>query len=214
MLLFNVLILFLIGIFPAALIAVQRDPLTSLHASWGFVNDRSLNVILKVSAQEWGTNIWLVFAVKCTEWMYVLDAILFFSIFGTTPQAMRRYRSATLYILEKIGLQKKKPSMAASDIMFSSNPQVPHRQPVRRETLSFLDSSNNSGGHFTVSVLSASLIEGEGPKPITGTIEQGGGCKNVSFLSSAQVAIPEETSSDNVHRSSMPDEVRNSGEND
>jgi len=204
MLLFNIpnLVIVIVTVTLAAGLIAKGNAITLPHASWGFIHDGSPSVILKVSAQEWGTNNWLVFTVKWTEWIYVPDAIFFFSIFGTTPHAMRRYRSATSYILEKIGLKKKKeqPSMAVSDIIFGSNSQAPHRQPVRRGTPSILDSSDGSGGHFTVSVRSAGLMEGdrEGLKSITGTIEQGGGCKNVSFLSSVQVAIPEETFSDSA----------------
>jgi len=158
MLLFNVPILIFIVILPATLIADQRDTLNPLRTSWGLIHDTSLSVILKVSAKQWGDGRWQVLSLKWNEWMYVLDAILFFSIFGTTPQAVRRYRSATSYILERIGLKKKQQSsMAASDIMFSSDPQTPSRQPVRpvrRGTLSFLDSSIGSGGHSTVSVRS------------------------------------------------------------
>ncbi len=89
------------------------------------------------------------------------------------------------------------------------------KNDTRRGTLSFLDSSNGSGGQFSVGVRSVGLMEEgrEGLKSITGAIEQGGGCRNVSFLSSVQVAIPEETFNDDVHGSSMPDEERNSGEN-
>ncbi len=133
MLLFHIPILILIIILPSVLIADQKSALESLHTSWAPGHNASLSVIHLVSSQELdGMGSWTIFSLKWSEWIFVLDAILFFSIFGTTSQAMRRYRAATSYILEKIGLKKKEhPSMAASDIMFSSNPRAPRRQPVR-----------------------------------------------------------------------------------
>jgi len=204
MLLFNVpnLVMVMVTVV-TGLVADQGSALKFPHANWAFRQDGSLSVIHQVTAQEWGSNIWLVFTVKWNEWIYVLDAIFLFSIFGTTPQAICCYRSAISCILSKIGLKQRQqePSVAVSDVMFSSNPLAPRRQPVRRGSLSFLSSSNTSGGHFTVSVRSACPMEEdiEGLKSFTGAIEQSGGCnagKEVVLLNRVRVAIPEETFSD------------------
>jgi len=197
MLLFNVPILVLIITVPAGINADEAFKLP--HASWAPTHNASLSVIHQVTAQQWASaGSWTVFSLNWSVWIYVLDAIFFFSIFGTTTQAMRRYRSATSCILEKFGLKKKQqPSMAISDIVFNSNPLAPRRQPVRRGT--FLNSSN--GGHSTVSVCSTVMAEEDtdarGLKSITETLEQSGGFDTdkddpLRVLSSVPVTIPEE----------------------
>jgi len=196
----------LVVLLTITLIEGQESDANQPYRSWANVHDGSLKYIIQTPAQEWGYDKWQVFTIKWSEWIYVLHAIVFFSTFGTTPEAMRRYRSATLYILERIGLKKQQqPSKAVSDIMFSSNPQAPRRldQRIRRGSLSFLSSLYTSSRHFTVSVRSVVLTEEENEarelKPVTETPEQleSGGFDtdkdgSLRVLSSVSVTIPEE----------------------
>ncbi len=121
----------LIVLVATKLIEGQESDINHSYRSWAFIHDGSLSKILQTTAHEWGGDKWQVFNVKWNEWMYVLHAMVFFSIFGTTPESLRRYRSAISCVLESIGLKKKTQATAgASEIMFSSNPP-PRRQPAR-----------------------------------------------------------------------------------
>ncbi len=46
----------------------------------------SLSSILQTPASGWSTDKWNMFEVKWDEWVYVLHAITFFVVFGTTPE--------------------------------------------------------------------------------------------------------------------------------
>ncbi|KLO14128.1 fungal pheromone STE3G-protein-coupled receptor [Schizopora paradoxa] len=98
--------------------------------SWEFIHD-TLNMIVETDASMWGApgRGWQVFENKWNEWIYVLQAIVFFCVFGTTPEARRRYRCALSWVLEKTRLKKKAPSKEESDMVFNSNPARPN--PVR-----------------------------------------------------------------------------------
>lgn len=58
------------------------------HAFGGFGN------ITTATAEEWSSSgKWIVFTVKWDEWVYVLHALVFFGVFGTTPEMVVRARN-------------------------------------------------------------------------------------------------------------------------
>ncbi len=71
----------------------KGNPLNYPYISWKNVHDgaggnapgTTLSSILQTPAVEWSSTRWNVFNVKWDEWLYVLHAIMFFSLFGTTP---------------------------------------------------------------------------------------------------------------------------------
>lgn len=104
------------------LLAGHGSDLNNPYRSWSFVRDGSLSEIFQTTAEEWGCDKWLVFTVKWNEWVYVLHAIVFFSIFGTTLEARRQYRTAVSSVLDVILLRKKRIAPRTSVITFNSNP--------------------------------------------------------------------------------------------
>ncbi len=110
----------------------KDSSLNQPYISWKNVHDgaggnipgSSLNSILQEPASEWSTNKWEVFTLKWNEWIYVLHAIIFFSVFGTTPEMRQYYRSAFWFIPERLGYKKRRVSEVetVSDVAFNSNP--------------------------------------------------------------------------------------------
>ncbi|KLO14127.1 fungal pheromone STE3G-protein-coupled receptor [Schizopora paradoxa] len=100
----------------------HESDLNNPYRSWSTARDGSMSKIAVTTAEVWGSNKWLVFTVKWNEWIYLPHAIVFFTIFGTTPEARRRYRSVTSNLLSSIGLKKKQKLESSSDIIvFGSN---------------------------------------------------------------------------------------------
>jgi len=68
--------------------------------SWSNVHDGeagllpgdSLSTILQTPASEWSMNKWTVLNTKWNEWIYVVQAIIFFAVVGTTPEMGRVVR--------------------------------------------------------------------------------------------------------------------------
>ncbi len=102
------------------------------YISWKNVHDGaggtfpglSLSSIVQTPASEWSADRWDVFVLKWDEWVYVLQAIIFFSVFGTTPEMRQYYRSAFWFIPERLGYKRRRVSEAetVSDVSFNSNP--------------------------------------------------------------------------------------------
>jgi len=112
----------------------SASPLDHPYISWKNVHDGaggsmpglSLNSIVQVPASEWSLDAWSVFLVKWGEWFYVLHAILFFSVFGTTPEMRQHYTSVFWFLPERIGYKRNRypdsEVQTLSDISFDSNP--------------------------------------------------------------------------------------------
>lgn len=122
----------------------QEDALNYPYISWKNVHDGvggndpgvSLSTILQAPASVWGSNSWTLFTVKWNEWVYVLHAVIFFGVFGTTPEMLSYYRTALWFIPERCGYRRSKaPEVATvSDVAFNSNPdqQAGNRQDINR----------------------------------------------------------------------------------
>ncbi len=84
----------------------------------------SLSSVLQVPASEWSTSAWSVLEVKWNEWIYVLHALMFFGVFGTTPEMRQHYRTVFWFIPERLGYKKPRSSEVetVSDVAFNSNP--------------------------------------------------------------------------------------------
>ncbi len=102
------------------------------YVSWKNVHDGaggnfpglSLSSIVQTPASEWSTNKWEVFTSKWDEWLYVLHAIIFFGVFGTTPEMRQHYRAAFWFIPERLGYKRRHISGVETlpDVVFGSNP--------------------------------------------------------------------------------------------
>lgn len=102
------------------------------YVSWKNVHDGlggmapglSLSSIIQTPASAWNTESWTIFTTKWNEWLYVLHAIMFFSIFGTTPEMRRHYRLVIWFIPERCGYKRQRVSEleTLSDFAFNSNP--------------------------------------------------------------------------------------------
>jgi len=107
----------------------------------------SLSSINQDPATVWSADHWFSFTVKWDEWLYVLHAIMFFSVFGTTPEMRQYYRSAFWFISERCGYKRKRVSEVetVSDVAFNSNPGEQAGNPPagnrRRGSLSFLETT-------------------------------------------------------------------------
>ena len=85
------------------------------YISWKNVHDGeggnapclSLSSILQVPARTWGKETWGVFDVKWDEWIYVIHALMFFCVFGTTPEMRSYYRAAFWFIPERLGYKRE-----------------------------------------------------------------------------------------------------------
>jgi len=122
----------LVIILVTSIVAGKNNPLNAPYVSWKNVHDgaggllpgSSLSSILKSPAFEWSTDGWTVFDVKWDEWLYVIHALIFFGVFGTTPEMRHYYRRALWFIPERFGLKERRPSdvQTMSDVAFNSNP--------------------------------------------------------------------------------------------
>ncbi len=102
------------------------------YISWKNVHDgagglfpgTSLSSIIRTPSSEWSTDGWDIFSVKWDEWNYVLHAIVFFSVFGTTPEMRQYYQSAVWFVPTRLGYNTRRVSEAetVSDVAFNSNP--------------------------------------------------------------------------------------------
>ncbi len=111
----------------------KGNALNNPYISWKNVHDGeggnapglSLSSILQIPASEWSSGVGgSCSQVKWDEWIYVLHAITFFLIFGTTPEMRRYYRTAFWFIPERLGYKRRRVSEVEtlSDVMFNSNP--------------------------------------------------------------------------------------------
>lgn len=117
-----------------SILAGKNSPLNYPYMSWKNVHEGeggsapglSLGSVLQVPASTWGTEAWGVFDVKWDEWLYVLHAIVFFCVFGTTPEMRRYYRSMACFVPEHFGFKGSLVSEAEtmSDVQFNSNPAL------------------------------------------------------------------------------------------
>jgi len=107
----------------------------------------SLSSIVQTPASEWSTAAWGVFWVKWYEWFFVLQALMFFGVFGTTPEMRQYYRSAFWFIPERLGYKRQRVSEVemVADVAFNSNagPHAGNRPAAnrRRGSLSFLETT-------------------------------------------------------------------------
>ena len=103
------------------------------YISWKNVHDGesgnapglSLSSIQQVPASVWSTDKWQVVLVKWDEWVYVLHALAFFCVFGTTPEMRSYYRAALWFIPERLGYKRKEvvsETETVSDLAFNSSP--------------------------------------------------------------------------------------------
>jgi len=123
----------------------------------------SFSSIITVPASEWtNTGGWPIFEVKWSEWIYVLHALAFFSVFGTTPEMQRYYVSALWFIPERCGYRRQRVSevQSISDVAFNSNPGVRGGRSIRDSRRS--DLYNVESGIATAnSTRSEGIAEGD-----------------------------------------------------
>ena len=110
----------------------KDNDLNHPYISWKNVHDGaggnapglSLSSILQTPASVWSTEKWQAFIVKWDEWLYVVHAIVFFCVFGTTPEMRRYYRSLFHFAPYRYGLRRRNisDSDTISNIQFISNP--------------------------------------------------------------------------------------------
>jgi len=134
-----------------SILAGKVSLLNHPYISWQNVHDgaeeSSLSTILATPASVWGSDKWSMFNVKWDEWVYVLHAVIFFSVFGTTPEMRQYYKSAFWFIPERCGYKRQRVSEVetVSDVAFNSNPgQQAGNRPTtnrRRGSLSFLETT-------------------------------------------------------------------------
>ncbi|KLO09469.1 fungal pheromone STE3G-protein-coupled receptor [Schizopora paradoxa] len=108
------------------------SPLNYPYVSWKNVHYEAfpglnLSSIETIPASEWSTDKWNVFSTKWNEWVYVFHAVIFFALFGTTPEMRRYYQRAFWFIPEHCGYKKRSVSEleTISDVVFSSNGAQP-----------------------------------------------------------------------------------------
>ncbi len=128
--LFNLPVLIMIII--TSILQGEQNALNYPYINWSNVHDGeggnapglSLSTILQIPASEWSTEGWELFNTKWDEWVYVLHAVIFFSVFGTTPEMRQYYRSAFWFIPERCGYKIRRTSEVdtVSDVAFNSNP--------------------------------------------------------------------------------------------
>jgi len=140
------------------------------YVSWKNVHDgigglapgQSLSSIIRIPASDWSTSTFAVFQVKWNEWLFVLLAVIFFGVFGTTPEMRQYYRSALWFIPERLGLKKRRVSEVETvwGVAFNSNPgQGVQDRPAknrRRGSLSFLESTVEMSGSRSPGIAEAS----------------------------------------------------------
>jgi len=155
--LFNLPVFFITTI--TSILEGKQSPLNNTYVSWKNVHDgaggtapgTSLSSILQAPASIWSTDPWSVFTVKWNEWLFVCHAIIFFGVFGTSPEMRQHYRTVFWFIPERLGYKRPRASEVetVSDVAFNSNPgQQAGNRPAanrRRGSLSFLETTIDSG---------------------------------------------------------------------
>jgi len=125
----------------------------------------SLSSILQTPASGWSTDKWNMFEVKWDEWVYVLHAITFFVVFGTTPEMCQYYRSALWFLPERLGYKRQRAFEVEtlSDVAFTSNPGQQAETRVttnsRRGSLFILETSIGLSATRSDGVLDESDLE-------------------------------------------------------
>jgi len=140
------------------------------HLSWKNAHDRkggsmpglSLSSIPKIPARVWGSTGWYEFDVKWIEWIYVLHAVVFFGVFGTTPKMMEYYRSALWFIPERFGYKRRREIETISDVEFNSSPiGGASDRPVcerRHDSPPLLEVTIDSGANLSDSIAEAGVF--------------------------------------------------------
>ncbi len=113
----------------------KESSLNYPYVNWKNVHDGSggnlpgvsLSSITQTPANEWSTYAWGVLTTKWNEWCFVLHAVIFFGVFGTTPEMRQYYRSAFWSIPEWFGYKRWRISdvETVSDVAFNSNSGLP-----------------------------------------------------------------------------------------
>ncbi|KLO09460.1 fungal pheromone STE3G-protein-coupled receptor [Schizopora paradoxa] len=123
------------------IVEILQGPENSLnypYISWKNVHDGlggndpglSLSSIIQTPASIWGSDSWTIFTVKWNEWVYVLHAIIFFCVFGTTPEMLSYFRTAFWFIPKRFGYGGRNDistvESTTSDVAFrsDSNPRA------------------------------------------------------------------------------------------
>lgn len=96
------------------------------HNAGGLLPGASLSTILQEPANDWSSSRYSVFSEKWNEWYYVAHAIVFFALFGTTPNMRVWYAEMFFYIPRKLGYKAivLEDATNGSVIDFASNPNV------------------------------------------------------------------------------------------
>lgn len=90
----------------------------------GLAPGLSLSSILQTPASAWDDGSWDVFETKWNEWVFVLHALVFFGVFGTTPEMRQHYYAALWFIPERCGYRRQRvpqAQVAMSNVVFNSN---------------------------------------------------------------------------------------------
>lgn len=93
------------------------------HGASGNVTGISISSIVQIPASAWTTSGLYVLDVKWAEWTSVLYAVVFFGVFGTTPEMRVLYRSAFWFIPMRFGYKRRHITdiETVSDMSFNSN---------------------------------------------------------------------------------------------
>lgn len=112
------------------------------YISWDNVHDgaageipgATLGTILQEPASEWSAFPTQVFVIKWNVWLYVAHALVFFTVFGTTPAMKEWYAQVFYYIPRKLGCARSplKDTHERSTINFAPNPKTPKRRTAPR----------------------------------------------------------------------------------
>ncbi|KLO09464.1 fungal pheromone STE3G-protein-coupled receptor [Schizopora paradoxa] len=134
----------LITIILTTIIQGKNSSFNYPYVSWKNVHDGaggnlpgfSLDSILQVSASDWSTDKWAIFTLKWNEWIYVLYAVVFFGVFGTTPEMRQYYRVAFWFVPERCGFRMKRasPTETLSDIAFDRDVEPQTRMGIGANT--------------------------------------------------------------------------------
>ncbi|KLO14101.1 fungal pheromone STE3G-protein-coupled receptor [Schizopora paradoxa] len=130
------------------------------YVSWAYVHNGAdgalegagLSQILQLSVDDWGWSMWRILNVKWNEWIYVLHAVVFFALFGTTPEAKRNYRVAVQYVFNALNFKKEnaKITTTASNMKFASDTSVQRNRGSA--SFSFFNSHSNESDSRTASL--------------------------------------------------------------
>ncbi|KLO05873.1 STE3-domain-containing protein [Schizopora paradoxa] len=134
----------IIGVIVFNIVQGKNSPFNYPYVNWKNVHDGraefklftglSFSSVLQTPASVWSASPGIPFEVKWNEWFHVFVAVIFFAIFGTTPEMQRKYRAALWFVTKHIGYKR------VSGILHS-NPNkhqrvLPHN--IRRCGSSFL----------------------------------------------------------------------------